>query len=94
MRPAAWFAAAMGLLLAGVSPAATPNIVPIFTSDNGPVLNDGYQDEAVERAGSHRPSGPLHGGRYSLFEAGCRVPFIVRWPRGAKPAGATPSVPR
>jgi arylsulfatase A-like enzyme len=52
----------------------------ILTSDNGPVVDDGYRDQAVERLGTHRPSGPFRGGKYSSFEAGTRVPFIVRWP--------------
>lgn len=55
------------------------NTLVIFTSDNGPVVNDGYDDEAVERLGDHKPWGPLRGGKYSLFEAGTRVPFIVHW---------------
>src|SRR5690606_28627874 len=53
------------------------NTLIIFTSDNGPVLNDGYYDDAVEKAGKHRPNGPLRGGKYSLYEAGARVPFVV-----------------
>lgn len=56
------------------------NTIVIFTSDNGPVLDDGYQDQAVELVGDHRPAGPLRGGKYSAFEAGTRVPFIVHWP--------------
>jgi len=52
----------------------------LFTSDNGPVVDDGYRDEAAERLGRHRPSGPLRGGKYSAFDAGTRVPFIARWP--------------
>lgn len=55
------------------------NTLIIFTSDNGPVLNDGYYDDAVERLGKHQPAGPLRGGKYSLFEAGTRVPFITYW---------------
>jgi arylsulfatase A-like enzyme len=55
------------------------NTLIIFTSDNGPVVNDGYFDDAVERLGKHRPSGPLRGGKYSLYEAGTRVPFITYW---------------
>jgi len=55
------------------------NTLIIFSSDNGPVLNDGYYDEAVERVGDHKPAGPLRGGKYSLFEAGTRVPFITYW---------------
>ncbi|HWL11000.1 MAG TPA: sulfatase-like hydrolase/transferase [Planctomicrobium sp.] len=53
--------------------------VVILTSDNGPVVDDGYQDQAVEKLGDHSPGGPLRGGKYSRFEAGTRVPFIVRW---------------
>ena len=52
----------------------------IFTSDNGPVLDDGYHDQANEKIGKHQPSGPLRGGKYSLFEGGTRVPFIIRYP--------------
>ncbi len=57
----------------------------IFTSDNGPVLNDGYMDRAVEMAGVHRPPGPFRGGKYSNFEAGTRVPTIVSWPGTIEP---------
>ncbi|WP_026777282.1 arylsulfatase [Polaribacter sp. Hel_I_88] len=55
------------------------NTLVIFSSDNGPVLNDGYFDDAVEKLGNHKPSGPLRGGKYSLYEAGVRVPFITYW---------------
>ncbi len=57
----------------------------IFTSDNGPVVDDGYRDEAVEKLGGHRPAGPLRGGKYSAFDGGTRVPMLVRWPRRVKP---------
>ena len=55
------------------------NTIVIFSSDNGPVVNDGYYDDAVEKLGDHKPWGPLRGGKYSLYEAGTRVPFIVQW---------------
>ncbi len=55
------------------------NTLIIFTSDNGPVLNDGYQDEAIEKNGSHTPWGPFRGGKYSLFDAGTHVPFFTYW---------------
>ena len=57
----------------------TDNTLVVFTSDNGPVVDDGYKDDAKEKLGNHRPSGPFRGGKYSTFEAGTRVPFIVRW---------------
>lgn len=56
------------------------NTIIIFSSDNGPVLDDGYQDEAVTKLNGHTPWGALRGGKYSAFEAGTRVPFIVSWP--------------
>jgi arylsulfatase A-like enzyme len=56
----------------------------IFTSDNGPVVDDGYQDEAKEKLGEHKPSGPWRGGKYSILEGGTRVPWIVRWPARVK----------
>jgi len=62
----------------------TENTLVIFTSDNGPVVDDGYKDQAVEKLSGHKPSGPLRGGKYSAFDAGTRVPFIVRWPRRVK----------
>lgn len=55
------------------------NTLILLSSDNGPVLNDGYYDQAVELTGNHQPAGPLRGGKYSLFEAGTRVPFLVSW---------------
>tara|TARA_B110000879_G_C11114151_1_gene488737 strand:- start:772 stop:1581 length:810 start_codon:yes stop_codon:yes gene_type:complete len=55
------------------------NTLIIFSSDNGPVLNDGYYDDAVEKLGDHTPSGGLRGGKYSLFEAGAKVPFVAYW---------------
>lgn len=61
------------------------NTLVILTSDNGPVVDDGYRDEAVAKLGDHTPAGPLRGGKYSKFEAGTRVPFIVRWTGRVKP---------
>jgi arylsulfatase A-like enzyme len=62
------------------------NTIIIFSSDNGPVLDDGYQDQAVELLGNHKPTGQLRGGKYSLFEAGTRVPFFVYWKNKIKPS--------
>ncbi len=57
----------------------------IVTSDNGPVVDDGYKDDAVEKLGDHKPAGPLRGGKYSAFDGGTRVAFIARWPGKIKP---------
>lgn len=56
------------------------NTLIILSSDNGPVVNDGYQDNAEKLLNGHKPSGPLRGNKYSAFEGGTRVPCIVRWP--------------
>ncbi|MBM1107703.1 arylsulfatase [Aurantibacter crassamenti] len=55
------------------------NTLIIFSSDNGPVVNDGYYDDSEEKLGNHTPAGILRGGKYSLFEAGTRVPFFTYW---------------
>src|SRR5262249_2504440 len=61
------------------------NTIVIVTSDNGPVIDDGYQDDAVAKLGAHRPGGPYRGGKYSNFEAATRVPLAIRWPGHVKP---------
>lgn len=60
------------------------NTIVILTSDNGPVLDDGYVDQAEELLGGHKPSGPFRGNKYSSFEGGMAVPLIVRWPGKVK----------
>ncbi|MFY7839678.1 MAG: sulfatase family protein [Lacibacter sp.] len=62
------------------------NTLLIFTSDNGPVLDDGYADFAEQLVGGHQPSGIYRGGKYSAFEAGTRVPTILYWKGKIKPA--------
>ena len=59
----------------------TENTLIILSSDNGPVVDDGYRDKAVELLNGHDPAGGLRGGKYSTFEAGTRVPVIVHWPK-------------
>ena len=56
------------------------NTIIIFTSDNGPVLDDGYADFAAEMLGNHNPFAHFRGGKYSALEAGSRIPMIVQWP--------------
>lgn len=50
------------------------NTLVMFTSDNG-----GHPEFAA--------NGPLRGSKWNLYEAGLRVPWIIRWP-GRVPAGA------
>jgi arylsulfatase A-like enzyme len=62
------------------------NTLVIFTSDNGPVLFDGYHDGATEANGEHQPAGGLRGWKFLRYEGGTRVPLIVCWPNRT-PAG-------
>ncbi|WP_440875646.1 sulfatase family protein [Thalassotalea sp. PLHSN55] len=61
------------------------NTLIIFTSDNGAVLTDGYDDQALTLIGDHKMNGPYSGGKYSIFEGGTRVPFIAHYPAKIKP---------
>ncbi len=61
------------------------NTIVIFSSDNGPVLDDGYKDQAIQKLGDHKPAGPLRGGKYSSYDGGTHVPFMLRWPARVKP---------
>jgi arylsulfatase A-like enzyme len=38
-----------------------------------------------KKLNGHKPAGLLRGGKYSTFDAGTRLPFIVRWPGHVKP---------
>ncbi len=57
----------------------------VFTSDNGPV----WYEEDVKRF-NHDSSGGLRGMKSDAWEAGHRMPFIVRWP-GKIESGTTNS---
>lgn len=67
------------------------NTLVIFSSDNGPVYDDGYDDGTKVHTSTrdvdqgHDGSGPYRGGKYQIYEGGTRVPFIVRWPAKIKP---------
>jgi arylsulfatase A-like enzyme len=63
----------------------TDNTLIIVTSDNGPVLDNGYRDGSVEEVNGHKPAGPLRGGKSSLYEGGTRMPFLASWPARIKP---------
>ena len=58
------------------------NTLVVFTSDNGPV----WYDTDTKRFG-HSATTPLRGMKADAWEAGHRMPFIVRWPGRVK-AGA------
>jgi len=53
------------------------NTIVIYSSDNGPWLTKGADSGSAL---------PLFEGKFTSFEGGMRVPFIVRWPK-AVPAG-------
>ncbi|MFC4995189.1 sulfatase family protein [Rubritalea tangerina] len=67
------------------------NTIVIFSSDNGPVYDDGYKDGTTvltstkESDRGHDGSGIYRGGKYQIYEGGTRVPFIVKWPAKIKP---------
>ena len=61
------------------------NTLVILTSDNGPVLDDGYKDQAAELIGNHKMAGELRGGKTSLYDGGTCVPFLLRWPATVRP---------
>ena len=55
------------------------NTIVIFTSDNGPVLQDGYNDLADSLVAEHTPAGIFRGGKYSAYDGGTHIPMIVYW---------------
>ncbi len=56
----------------------------MFSSDNGPV----WYDKDIERFG-HDSAGGLRGMKGDAWEAGHRMPFIVRWPGKVKPGSVS-----
>ncbi|MDL2255753.1 arylsulfatase [Parabacteroides sp. OttesenSCG-928-K15] len=60
------------------------NTILIISSDNGPMIKEGYVDGALENINGHDPYGNLRGEKYSLYEGGTRVPFIFSWPEKIK----------
>ncbi|MCA9215856.1 MAG: arylsulfatase [Planctomycetales bacterium] len=74
--------AEIGRVLAALHVAGMANdTLLVFSSDNGPV----WFDEDVERFG-HDSSGGLRGMKADAWEAGHRMPFIVRWPGRVAPS--------
>ena len=67
------------------------NTIVVFSSDNGPVYDDGYADgSTVQKSeasndNGHFAAGPYRGGKYQIYEGGTRVPMMVSWPGHIKP---------
>ena len=67
------------------------NTIVIFSSDNGPVYDDGYDDGTTVKTSTadndrgHYAAGLYRGGKYQIYEGGTRVPFLIRWPAKIKP---------
>lgn len=55
------------------------NTLIVFTSDNGPVVQDGYLDGSDDLLGDHDPALGMRGGKYSLFDAGTHIPLMAYW---------------
>jgi arylsulfatase A len=72
--------AQIGMVLDALDKAGmSENTLLVFSSDNGPV----WYDEDVKRLG-HDSSGGLRGMKADAWEAGHRMPFIIRWPGHVK----------
>ncbi len=89
----------VGQVLAAIGRAGIEDdTIVIYSSDNGSYMQrydeEGKKDHADDssvqgyRAGTHRANGLFRGTKADIWEAGHRVPFLVRWPKRVE-AGAT-----
>jgi arylsulfatase A-like enzyme len=80
--------AQIGMVLDALDEAGmTENTLLVFSSDNGPV----WYDVDTRRFG-HDSSGGLRGMKADAWEAGHRMPFIVRWPGRVKPGSVSDQI--
>ncbi len=59
------------------------NTIVIFLSDNGPWL--GHEDQSGSAY-------PLRDGKFTHYEGGVRVPFIIKWPKVIKAGGVSDKI--
>lgn len=79
----------LGRIRAALAESGYEDCLFVFTSDNGPVISDGYLDGADKDCAGHNPAAPFSGGKYTILEGGTRVPFIVHWPGHVAPGTTT-----
>ena len=77
--------AQIGMILDALDEAGiSENTLLVFSSDNGPV----WYDTDTKRFG-HDSSGGLRGMKADAWEAGHRMPFIIRWPSRVRPGAVS-----
>jgi len=64
----------------------------LFTSDNGGTDWIAYDYGARSDLHGHRPNGDLRGEKFTHWEGGSRVPWMVRWPARVAPGGVSDAV--
>lgn len=67
---------------------ATDNTLIIVTADNGGDIPKGERPETIAQSLGLQINGKLRGDKHTIWQGGCQVPFIVRWP-AKLPAGRT-----
>lgn len=70
----------LGRVRAALRESGYDDCLFVFASDNGPVIADGYLDNAPQDCAGHNPAAPFSGGKYGIQEGGTRLPLIVCWP--------------
>jgi arylsulfatase A-like enzyme len=80
------------------STSTTSNTLLFFTSDNGSYmyrrpnhLPDHSNDASIHGYApkNHQPNGPWRGTKADIFEAGHRIPLLVRWPHQITPKSSS-----